>query len=209
MKKIALICLCLAISATLFAQENKDGKLQGDVLYLNNGTMLRKGSILKLNGPLGDNSHFKYTHLAPDNLLGDVTATFNNPAQPYYAGKEVTVRKIRYVGNKKTNDGKWVLRFRTTDKTDFICDIVPALNSGEISPMQVSVITPQATTTQEAVTPQTSSAKAMPQTPLPENKATTSTFSIADELLKLKKLMDEGIITKEEFEAQKKKLLEM
>ncbi len=31
--------------------------------------------------------------------------------------------------------------------------------------------------------------------------------SVADEILKLKKLMDEGIITSEEFEAQKKKLL--
>jgi hypothetical protein len=32
--------------------------------------------------------------------------------------------------------------------------------------------------------------------------------SVADELTKLKKLMDEGVLTKEEFEAQKKKLLE-
>ncbi len=32
-------------------------------------------------------------------------------------------------------------------------------------------------------------------------------FSIADELTKLKKLYDDGVLTKEEFEAQKKKLL--
>lgn len=38
----------------------------------------------------------------------------------------------------------------------------------------------------------------------PENKVQ---ISVADELTKLKKLMDEGVITKEEFEAQKKKLL--
>jgi hypothetical protein len=31
---------------------------------------------------------------------------------------------------------------------------------------------------------------------------------VADELIKLKKLMDEGVLTKEEFEAKKKKLLE-
>lgn len=33
-------------------------------------------------------------------------------------------------------------------------------------------------------------------------------FSLADELIKLKKLLDDGILTKEEFEAQKKKLLD-
>ena len=32
--------------------------------------------------------------------------------------------------------------------------------------------------------------------------------SVADELIKLKKLMDEGVLSKEEFEAQKKKLLD-
>lgn len=34
-----------------------------------------------------------------------------------------------------------------------------------------------------------------------------STLSVADELTKLKKLYDDGILTKDEFEAQKKKLL--
>lgn len=34
-----------------------------------------------------------------------------------------------------------------------------------------------------------------------------STFSVADELLKLKLLMDVGVLSQEEFDAQKKKLL--
>ncbi|GAB3956217.1 hypothetical protein GCM10028805_45370 [Spirosoma harenae] len=37
--------------------------------------------------------------------------------------------------------------------------------------------------------------------------AKTSSGSVADELLKLKQLMDAGALTKEEYEAQKKKLL--
>jgi len=45
-------------------------------------------------------------------------------------------------------------------------------------------------------------------TPCKDAKSDTSTkFSVADELLKLKKLLDAGAITKEEYEAQKKKLL--
>lgn len=39
-------------------------------------------------------------------------------------------------------------------------------------------------------------------------QTTVQGFSAADELLKFKKLMDDGVITKEEFEAKKKKLLE-
>jgi hypothetical protein len=33
-------------------------------------------------------------------------------------------------------------------------------------------------------------------------------FSVADELIKLKKLLDDGVLTKDEYESQKKKLLE-
>jgi len=41
----------------------------------------------------------------------------------------------------------------------------------------------------------------------PSNKSTQPNFSSADEILKLKKLADEGVLTKEEFEAKKKQLL--
>lgn len=43
-------------------------------------------------------------------------------------------------------------------------------------------------------------------TPCPNQKGGT-TPSVADELIKLKKLLDEGAITKDEYNAQKKKLL--
>lgn len=39
------------------------------------------------------------------------------------------------------------------------------------------------------------------------NTPVTGSFSVADEIRKFKVLMDEGILTKEEFETQKKKLL--
>lgn len=40
-----------------------------------------------------------------------------------------------------------------------------------------------------------------------KNKSSNN-FSVADELSKLKKLFDDGVISKEEFDEQKKKLLE-
>jgi hypothetical protein len=44
-------------------------------------------------------------------------------------------------------------------------------------------------------------------TPCNDQKGTTSHYSVADELLKLKKLLDAGAITQAEYDAQKKKLL--
>jgi hypothetical protein len=41
-----------------------------------------------------------------------------------------------------------------------------------------------------------------------KEKLTEAALSKADELAKLKKLMDEGVLTKEEFEAEKKKILD-
>jgi hypothetical protein len=43
--------------------------------------------------------------------------------------------------------------------------------------------------------------------PCANQKGAAATTSVADELIKLKKLMDEGAITKAEYDAQKKKLL--
>ncbi len=51
---------------------------------------------------------------------------------------------------------------------------------------------------------QSESPFAQPQNP----SVSTQTTSVADEIMKLKNLMESGIITEEEFEAQKKKLLE-
>ena len=212
MKKIILIGLSLAISATLFAQQNKDGKMNNEILYLNSGIMLKKGSALKLNGPLGEDSHFKYIHHAPDNLFDDAKATLNRPVEPYYATRTLTVKKIRYVGDKKDgSEGRWIVRLRTEGKNDFICDIMDALNSGELSAIQmVDIIPVQPQQVQPAQAPsQQLTAPAVTETAQPESKAATPVASVADELLKLKKLMDEGILTKEEFEAQKKKLLDL
>lgn len=44
-------------------------------------------------------------------------------------------------------------------------------------------------------------------TPCNDSKSAAPTISVADELTKLKKLLDQGAITKQEYDAQKKKLL--
>ena len=61
--------------------------------------------------------------------------------------------------------------------------------------------TAPATPVQNAYNPQANNYYAEPAQPVPP------TQSIADEIIKLKSLMDQGIITPEEFEAKKKELL--
>ena len=61
--------------------------------------------------------------------------------------------------------------------------------------------TAPATPVQNTYNPQANNYYAEPAQPVPP------TQSIADEIIKLKSLMDQGIITPEEFEAKKKELL--
>ena len=49
----------------------------------------------------------------------------------------------------------------------------------------------------------------IPAARVPENNGTAPAISVADELFKLKQLLDMGVLTQDEFDAQKKKLLQM
>ena len=57
----------------------------------------------------------------------------------------------------------------------------------------------------DIVTP--TAAPAAPAAPAPAPAAPTSVSEAADDLLKLKELLDAGILTQEEFDAKKKQLL--
>ena len=95
-------------------------------------------------------------------------------------GHMATVKKLKTTGNSK-NGYVYHIVIGVGEPVNYECDVESAIAAGEI------VVPDQYKT-----------------------KTTTSTAptSVADEIAKLKKLCDDSVITKEEFEAQKKKLLD-
>jgi hypothetical protein len=87
------------------------------------------------------------------------------------------VKKLKTEGNEK-NGYTYYIILGIGDIVNYQCDVENAIAAGEI-------IVPDQYKTRKA----------------------NSSTSVADELAKLKKLYDDSVITKEEFEAQKKKLL--
>ncbi len=205
MKNILFVLLAAIVSIPSFAQKNEYGEMRDEVLYLNNGITIKKGMQLEINGPSGEDAYFVYLFHAPENLFDDVKVKLTKRAEPYNSKRTVTVRKIKFAEDKDSQGGKWIVRVRDGRKTDFMCDIVPALNIGEISTVSaggvvipVPAAAPVTATDNNATSPNAKPGKNDGALPV----------GVADELLKLKQLMDDGIITKEEFESQKKKLLE-
>ncbi len=88
------------------------------------------------------------------------------------------VKKLKPEGNKERGYTYYII-IGIGDIVNYQCDVENAIASGEI------------------VVPDKYKSK-------PNN----SPVSVADEITKLKKLYDDSVITKEEFEAQKKKLLD-
>jgi hypothetical protein len=92
--------------------------------------------------------------------------------------KIAVVKKLKQEGNSK-NGYEYHIIIGAHDITNYDCDIESAIAAGEV------------------VVPNEYKA----------NSKTSQPISVADELAKLKKLYDDSVITKEEYEMQKKKLL--
>ncbi len=95
------------------------------------------------------------------------------------AGFQMEVKKIKKYGSKKLGD-KYYLVLAGGNIVNYWCEIESALQSGEVIDDRI----------------------------IKNDQSKPESTSLADELSKLKKLYDDGTITKEEFEEAKKKLLE-
>ncbi len=94
-------------------------------------------------------------------------------------GHTVIVKKLKPEGNSK-NGYVYYIVVGVGEPVNYQCDVESAITAGEI------------------IVPDQYKTKTTSAQPL----------SVADELAKLKKLYDDSVITKEEYEAQKKKLLD-
>jgi hypothetical protein len=96
-----------------------------------------------------------------------------------WAGLKMTVKNIKEYGLKKTGK-KYYLVLGGGNIVNYWCEIESALNTGEVIDINMK--------------------KTMGSNIQPT--------SVADELTKLKKLYDDGTLTKDEYETAKKKLLD-
>jgi hypothetical protein len=217
--KYVLIALCSTLSFQLFAQDsetyfrlqqkekeekkkledsianyqlnNSYPKLVNDSLVTSTGYKVGEKQFIKFGlGTMPDGS-YKFVRISSKSMWsysgGANSNTLNtaNALPPMFKGTTAEVHSIEKRGNKKFGYVR-VLLLKIGAIQRYECDLENAVLAGEIE------------------VPEEFKPKAKQQVIVVEQKQT----SVADELVKIKKLYDDGILTKEEYEAAKKKLLE-
>ncbi|MDR1593092.1 MAG: SHOCT domain-containing protein [Prevotellaceae bacterium] len=192
---VAIFC----ITQTGKAQSDDFAQLNNKTLSLKNGIVLNEGDMVYIGNPTGCYENcFENIFFEPTEMIPKITHKYTKNVYSNYSGEKVRVKKIKQI--KRQDENIWLITlYYLPKKENFYCYLEKALATGEIVITQTNNITinkqdikfePKPTETQET------------------QEKNTNNFSIADEIRKLKALMDEGIITKEEFEKQKAKLLE-
>src|SRR5690606_16674903 len=106
MKKLILILLLFP--AFLFAQESKPYMIGKDTLVASNGMKFYKDQVLKIGRPAENRSQFTYLTMSPTwtALSGDYD---DNGVGKDYAGRDLTVKKLKKQSNKKHGDKYFVI----------------------------------------------------------------------------------------------------
>ena len=180
MKKVLLLSLACFSVILSDCQTAVVPRFENDTLYTTSGYKIIVGQEIKLGLGTKDNGDFKFI-TAGKTLLS--TPNQRSPSlRSSASGHTAIVKKIKTEGNSR-NGYVYYAIIGVGEPINYACNVESAIAAAEI------------------VVPDQYKLKA---------KATTTTqpFSVADELSKLKKLYDDSVITKEEYEAQKKKLLD-
>ncbi|MBS1642105.1 MAG: SHOCT domain-containing protein [Bacteroidetes bacterium] len=182
--KIILAGLFCLLNLYSFSQETQ---YVNDTIITTTGFKVYEGVKLKLGmGSMPDGS-FKFIRINQSSLFAynsnvNNRANSANAAAPSHANHTVEVARTEKRGSKKVGYTYYAI-LKMGEASRYECDIESAIAAGE-------VVVPN---------------EFKPKT----NIATqTPTISVADELVKLKKLLDAGAITQEEYDTAKKKLLD-
>ncbi|WP_336689828.1 MULTISPECIES: SHOCT domain-containing protein [unclassified Chryseobacterium] len=192
MKKFLSTLSIILIFSNAFSQE-KDAtqtRLVGDTLITRSGFKITVGQDINLGTGSTPDGDFKFIRRNSTGFGTIMTMTNSNSYNKSQfslprnmAGHKGKVVKIVVRGNEKI--GQTFEPLITFGSGRYEIDVDNAIISGEI-------IVPE-------------EFRPKPKAAVIELK---QNVSIADEILKLKKLLDDGILTKEEYDIQKKKLLE-
>lgn len=186
MKKITLLFILL-FSIIVNAQEYS---FDGTVLKLKDGGFVAIDNDLKLGTGTKDNGYFRYIEVNSASMMRAYNTNGTNwgvqdanSMSSQYNGLKGKVIKIEERGNKRTGK-KWYAVIGVGETRRYQVDIENALIAGEIIVEDNKLGKKQSIATTE-----------------------TKTVSKADELIKLKSLKDEGLITEDEFKTIKAEIL--
>lgn len=182
MIKIALIAFIMSISFVLQAQ-NDLPRFDNDTLYTTSGFKITEKQMLKLGMGSTPDGSFKFIRINSASLFGYTSSNPNgannaNAGPRTLSGHEYKVLRIEKRGNKKNG---YVYYCLLPGFPRYEIDVENAIAVGEIA---VPVEFKSGSKNQS----------------LPAQ-------SLGDELKKLKDLFDAGALTKDEYDAAKKKLL--
>jgi hypothetical protein len=185
------VILLASLSVNVKAQENNLPQILGDTLFTSSGFNIAKGQKIKIGTGSMPDGNFKYIRINSASFFAYNTMSNNihNPNEANYAnslnrsesGHQLTVVKLEKRGDEIRDYVYYVV---CKGLPRYEIDIENAINAGE-------VIIP--------LTEKSASGHMAADDALYVSKA--------DELAKFKKLLDQGVITEEEFVVQKKKLL--
>jgi hypothetical protein len=189
MKKIIVILLVAISSANAFGQN--EPIFENDTLKSSTGYKITAGDNLKVGTGSANDGAFNFIRISANSMfqtyspngLNTRGAAANNALPARYSGLNLEVKKIEKRGNTKRGFVYYAI-----------------VKAGTVARYEVDI--ENAIAKEEIIVPDQFK---------PKSKVTTTVvgqISIADELTKLKKLLDDNILTQEEYETQKKKLLE-
>jgi len=192
MKKFLMALFGLSMSFGSFSQNFPKMSSNDDTLYLSSSVKYYVGQKIKVGTGTSDGGDFKYIKINQAGFTAAMTTTNNRrynrdlyALDPAFSGRLGEVKKIKSLGSE--NRGyTYQLLLAIDGMHRHQCDIINAIKCGEIECDTCSSLKPSAT---------------------PQQVIINNSPSLTDELMKLKKLKDDGILTEEEYLEQKKKLL--
>lgn len=194
----------LLISLSLYAQDTTHTEtdlvhyrhltepmiIANKVIYMPCGLKYAVGQRLKLGTGTAITGGFKYITISRNSLYNS-TSILGDGLHGKYSGLIATIKRIEKYGNIKRGYSYYLI-VGVGELINYEIDIDNAIKYGEITvpPGYEHLMTD----------------RPKPTTTIINNNAPP--ISVADELLKLKKLLKDSIITQAEFDTQKKKLLD-
>lgn len=187
MKKAFVLFLIITCVTKSYTQDAMLPKVIGDTLFTTSGYKIIVGQEINIGTGATPDGDFKFIRRNSSGLGAMLIMTDNNS----YNKSELSLQR-----NASGHKGKVVkIVSRGNKKNGIVYE--PIINFGAA---RFEIDADNAIASGEIIVPN----EFKPQPKTLEGK---QPVSIADELAKLKKLLDDGVLTKEEYDTQKKKLL--